>query len=226
MDKIYRILKHMEIFRTVKKETLQYIAQKGVVKNLKNDSIIYLDGENINKIYLVLDGKVIISKSSKFGEEKIIYIMEKEKFINEECIDNKSTSTSLKVMKEATLIVLCKEDVLFLMENDFNFNLLIINSMSSKLRRAYRQILNLGLKKINNRIASKIWKLGRDHGYEIEGNVHIDLDLSKSQIASMVGCTRESVSRFLTKIENEGIISQSNQKIRILDMKKLEKYNE
>lgn len=48
--------------------------------------------------------------------------------------------------------------------------------------------------------------------------------MTQSQLASMVGTTRESVSRFLKHLERQGVLEQYTNKIKIVDAEKLKEY--
>ncbi|RKD32950.1 Crp/Fnr family transcriptional regulator [Thermohalobacter berrensis] len=224
MDNTYKLLKNIETLKNVKDEIIREMATKCIVREYKSEETIFLEGDLVEIIYLISKGKAMVSRFSEEGGEKIIHIFDKGHFINEVSIDGRKTSTSVTIMEDSQLIHFKKKDILSWMEKDFNFNLAIIKSISNKLRSSYRQIRNLGLKKINSRIAARLCKLVRDYGYKGEGLISIELNLTQSQLAAMVGSTRESVSRFLKHLEREGIIEQKNQKISILNFEGLKEY--
>lgn len=108
------------------------------------------------------------------------------------------------------------KDLLSLMEEDFSLNLLVLRSLTKKVRRTQRQALNLGRLKTGQRIASRLWKLSRDHGVvQKDGSVLIDLPINQSDIGAMVGTSRETVSRFIKKLENEDVLYLKGHKIAI-----------
>ena len=110
------------------------------------------------------------------------------------------------------------KDLLTLMEKDFELNLLVLRSLSKKVRRTQRQALNLGRLKTGQRIASRLWKLSRDYGIlQKDGSILIDLPINQSDIGAMVGTSRETVSRFIKKLENENILFLKGHKILIKD---------
>ncbi len=220
----YDMLANINILSNIKNETIKEMTGKSFFRIYKKEEILFIEGENNQNIYLICKGKAIVSKSTPEGEEKIIYILQKGDFINEMSIDDRSTSVTVSMIEDSKILCFLKKDVLKWMKEDFDFNMLILNSLSNKLRKSFRQIRNLGLKKTNARICSKLWKLCRDYGEKKENNIYIDLNLTHTQLASMVGTSRESINRFLKQLEREEIIKQKNQKIIILDFEKLERY--
>lgn len=218
------MFENMDIFSSIDKEIIKEMNSRGLIKIYEKDEIIFSESEEQSNVYLVCSGKIILYKSSEEGDEKIIYILGRGDFLNELCIDDKNTSANAKAMEDSKVICFSKNDVISWMRRDFKFNMLIMNSLSNKLRRSFRQIKNLGLKKINYRIAARLWKLARDYGCSSNENIHIDINMTHSQLASMVGTSRESVSRFLKNIERKNIIKQKNQKIIICSLRELEDY--
>ncbi|WFD11175.1 Crp/Fnr family transcriptional regulator [Tepidibacter hydrothermalis] len=218
------MFENMDIFSNIDKEIIKDMKSRGLIKIYEKDEIIFSEAEEKSNVYLVCSGKIILYRSSEEGDEKIIYILGSGDFLNEVCIDDKNTSANAKVMEDSKIICFSKRDIISWMRRDFNFNMIIMNSLSNKLRRSFRQIKNLGLKKTNYRIAARLWKLARDYGCSSDENIHIDINMTHSQLASMVGTSRESVSRFLKNIERKNIIKQKNQKIIICSLSKLEDY--
>ena len=222
---IYKLLTEIKIFDNVKIDTIKDISKKAKLNFIKNQKILFLEGNNVDRMFFILEGRAIVSRFSNEGEEKIIHILGKGDFINDMSLDNKKTSTTILITENSKILSFNKENILKWMKEDFEFNMLIINSLAGKLRKSYRQIRNLGLKKINSRIISRLLKLGRDYGLEDDNKLIITLDLTHHQLAAMVGSTRESVSRFLKKLEREGLIKQSNKGIIILDLEGLKEYD-
>lgn len=220
----YELLKNMNILKDVEENIIREMSEKCFMRIYEKEEILFTEGELNENIYIICSGKAIVSKFSEDGEEKIIYILQEEGLINEMSIDGKNTSTTISIMENSKILCFLKKDVIKWMQRDFNFNMIILNSLTSKLRRSFRQIRNLGLKKTNSRIAARLWKLCRDYGEKESNHILIDINITQTKLAAMVGTSRESVSRFLKQLEREKIIKQKNQKITILNLNELEKH--
>ncbi|MBP2026948.1 CRP/FNR family transcriptional regulator [Acetoanaerobium pronyense] len=215
-------LKGWETLNDVTKKKLINLSRGHVVNE---DTILYLEGQSDVPIFIVLKGYAILSKFSEKGEEKILYIFSEGEFINELAVDFQKTSNSTRALKDSILISIMAKDLLKLMEEDFNLNLLVLKSLSKKVRRTQRQALNLGRLKTGQRIASRLWKLSRDYGIVLkDDSVLIDLPINQSNIGAMVGTSRETVSRFIKKLENENVLYLKGHKIVIKDRSALLNY--
>ena len=110
------------------------------------------------------------------------------------------------------------------MKDDFELSRVIINSLALKVRRLYRQAKNSIPIKVEKRVAAKLWKLSKDYGIEIEEGTLIDLNITVTYLADMFGAPRETISRSLKILKNEGLIINKNKKIIVPDREKLVKF--
>jgi len=85
--------------------------------------------------------------------------------------------------------------------------------LSLRLRRFVDQIENLSLKEVPARLAGYLLYLSEEHG---EGD-SVELEISKGQLASLLGTIPETLSRIFARMSDEGLIAVDGKKIRILD---------
>lgn len=205
------------------KAKIELLSKSGIIK-CEEEKLLYLEGQEKIPVYIVVQGNAILSKFSETGEEKILYIFGQGEFINELALDGLNTSNSTRALKNSTLLVIKSEDLLQLILTFPKLNILVIKSLTKKVRRTQRQALNLGRLKTGQRIASKLWKLSKDYGTTNELGSLIDLNINRTDIAAMVGTSRETVSRFLTVLEKAKVITYEDNKIIVRDNMKLLKY--
>lgn len=205
-------------------QTKRKIANSSLLSNFDEETILFRESESISQIYLILYGLVISSRISLNGKEKYLYYLSQEDFVNLCTIDGRITSTRAKTLKGTTLIEIEKDILVDLMEGDFNLNLLILHSLTLEVRRCQRQILNMGTYSSDQRIASKLWKLFKDYGKQQDGKYYIDLPITQTDLAHMIGTTRETVNRFLAELASKEIIHLEGNEISIVDKNILLEY--
>lgn len=110
------------------------------------------------------------------------------------------------------------------MAGDFELTHIIINSMAKKIRRLYRQLKNTVPIKMDKKLAAKLWKLSRDYGVETKEGTVIDLNISITYLAEMLGSTRETISRCMNNFEKKGMIKFHHKKIIVIDPKVMSMY--
>lgn len=217
-------LSEFSLFSQVNKNTISKLNEICFVKELKKGEHLFRDKEVIKNIYVVKSGKVALYKQSESAQKKVIFILGKDTIVNEVIIDDLPSSINCEAFEKAE--ILCFDRMLFLdiMKDDFELSKIIINSLAMKVRRLYRQGKNSIPIKVEKRVAAKLWKLSRDYGIEIEEGTLIDLNITITYLADMFGTPRETISRALKILNNEGLIINKNKKIIVPDRDKLVKF--
>lgn len=217
-------LQHMELFQKVKLESLQVLCEIGVKKSYKRGEHIYRDKEKITNLYVVKSGKVALYKLSESAQKKIIFILGSNKIINALTLDDLPSSVNCEIFEDAEILCFDIYKFIELMKSDFDITKIIINSLAIKVRRLYRQSKNSIPIKIEKRLAAKLWKLSKDYGVEVEEGTLINLNISVTYLADMFGAQRETVSRALKILINEGLVINKNKKFTVVDRKKLSEF--
>lgn len=217
-------LQQMELFQKVKLESLQVLCEIGVKKSYKRGEHIYRDKEKITNLYVVKSGKVALYKLSESAQKKIIFILGSNKIINALTLDDLPSSVNCEIFEDAEILCFDIYKFIELMKSDFDITKIIINSLAIKVRRLYRQSKNSIPIKIEKRLAAKLWKLSKDYGVEVEEGTLINLNISVTYLADMFGAQRETVSRALKILINEGLVINKNKKFTVVDRKKLSEF--
>jgi CRP/FNR family transcriptional regulator len=90
--------------------------------------------------------------------------------------------------------------------------------LSMRLRRFASQIESLSLKEVPARLASYLLYLSEEQG----GTDCVELEISKGQLASLLGTIPETLSRILGKMSDEGLIDVQGRRISLLNREGLE----
>lgn len=224
VESIEESIKTLGIFDGVDERDLNYLAQSSFRKNLRKGENLFLQRDKLSHIYIILEGKMTLFRLSELGQKRVIYILDEGEKVNELIFDDLPVSINCEAFEDSTVIGFDKGALLYIMEKNFNLTQKIINSMGKKIRRHYRQLKNTVPLRMDKKLAAKLWKLSRDYGVEIEGGTLIDLDISVTYLADMLGSRRETVSRCMSDLKKEGLVIYKGKKIVIKDKKKLSIY--
>ena len=218
-------LKKLEAFSNISSETIEKILNKSDVKNYKAGEILFKDKEEVSTIYFVIKGIVSLYKINECGQKKVIFMLGQGKIINEVILQRLPASINCEVFEKACILGINKDKLIELMKEDFDLCTSIIISLSSKTRRLYRQLKNTPSSvKIEKRLAAKIYKLGKDYGVKCEEGILVNIDISITYLADLIGSQRETVSRTIKNLQEKNLIEYKNKKIYIFDLQKLSDY--
>ena len=119
---------------------------------------------------------------------------------------------NVKIFKSKA-IFFPRNKFVFLVEANPSIALNMLAVLSQRLRRFASQIENLSLKEVPERLAGYLVYLSHEHGDSDE----VTLDISKGQLASLLGTIPETLSRIFAKMSEEGLIKVNGRKISLLD---------
>jgi CRP-like cAMP-binding protein len=190
----------------------------------------YLKGENIfsedeqaKGFYVVLSGRVKVFKLSSEGREQILHIFGPGEVFGEVPVfAGKKFPASADVMEASRILFFPRDSLLRLIEKNPAIALNMLAVLSKRLRSFTSMIDDLSLREVPGRLAKHLLYLS-----EQKQNSHdLELNITKGQLASLLGTIPETLSRILTKMAEQGIIESDGRKIRILERDSVEELAE
>ena len=217
-------LQRVSIFSGVGQDSLERIASITQEKAFPKKSIIFHEGDRGDTLYILKSGRVKISKITEDGREKTLALMQPGEFFGEMAIfDEQPRSATAEVLDEqAVVFTLAKRDFERLIIENPTIALKIMRDMTRRMRQVNQQVEDLAFKDVHERVASTLKNLAEVEGRPIGTKVLINLKMTHQDLANMVGSSRETVTRALNRLQDEGIISISHQQITINQPKQLQ----
>ncbi len=196
-------------------------ARSGEIFSYPKGHLCLRAGETNSQIFFILSGKVQIYNLTKCGKKKILFILGKDNIANESLAGDRNT-IFCETIEPCSFYVVPRELLLSLMEKDFSFTLTLFRYQERKLWRLEHQLKNtMGSIYLERKLASKLWKLARDFGVPTERGIRIDLQLSITFLADLLGAPRETTSRVCRKLVEQGLILMEKKQIYIPDPSKM-----
>jgi len=200
----------------------QLLKDSGVTDSGKNrppfliDDHIYRTGNKAESLYVVHSGSVRTYVITDDGEEQVMGFYLPGDVLGLDGIGAERHVTSAIALETTTI---CKLSLaqLDIPHVDHQF----LNLMSCQLAREYNQVLMLASKDANGKMASFIMDLSKR--YEKHGfSSHLfNLTMRRTDIASYLGLTIETVSRTLKRFQEKGVLEIDRRRVNILDYKSL-----
>ena len=194
----------------------------GKIIEIKKGHILFSEREEIESLFIVVDGFMALYRNSRYGEIKVIFICTNGELLNEVVLQNEKTSICSKALTDTKLLAIHKSEIYKLLKENPDLQMLLFNSLAKKTRRLYHQVGNAnGTYPLEKRLAAKIWKLARDYGYETDEGKRISFETTVTFLANMLGSKRESVSRQISQMKANNILIHENGYLIIKNMDKL-----
>ncbi|WP_346936460.1 Crp/Fnr family transcriptional regulator [Clostridium sp.] len=218
-------LKKLPGFNGLDENTLRKLSNIIRVNRYEKAKVLFRDKDIVDNIYIVLKGKASLYKFNEKGQKKVIFILGEGDFINEVILQNSTASINCETIEDSQIMHCNTVELLQVMEDNFGLTKIVLYSLSLKVRRMYRQFKNTtGVLSMGKRVASKLWKLGRDYGVPLDNGILIDMEISITYLADLFGAQRETISRACKELSELGLIQYSNKKFIIKNEEKLLEY--
>ena len=219
MEKILQIISDVPLFNGLSEEQLNDVRQISVDKFCDKGKTIFLEGDDCNGFYIVADGKVKIYKVSFEGKEHILHIYGPGNPFGEVPVfSGKKFPANAQTLLKSHLLFFPRTAFVDLISKNPSLALNMLGVLSMRLRQFTVQIENLSLKEVPGRLASYLVYLSQEQG---RTDV-VTLNISKGQLASLLGTIPETLSRILTKMNQQHLIDTSGRNIILKDLSGLE----
>lgn len=219
------ILKKLPFFTNLQESDLLKINEITIQRNYRKGSIIFMEGDTGEAFYFIKSGKVKIYKTSPDGRELIFAILsEGDVFAEVTLFNDINYPASAEVMEDASLGMIKNQDLEGVISKNAELALAIIKVLSRKLFNSQQKVKELALGDTFMRTAQTIIKLAEEHGKKTDEGLEVKLDISRQELANMIGTARETVSRALSQFKKEGSVDISGKKIIVKDMQKLKSW--
>lgn len=214
-------LQYVPIFSELPPETLEKIEQVGMKKKFLKDNLILMEEEAGSALFVIITGKVKISRSSSDGREVIFSILAGSDFFGEMAIlDGQKRSANVVALEDSELFIIDREQFLELLKTHPEISIALLYELSTRLRAADLKIKSLTLKDAEGKVAIVILQLADEEGTIKQGIVEIEKLPLQQDLANMAGTSRETISRTLHSFVKKGLIELEGNKLRVLNYEK------
>lgn len=183
--------------------------------------MILFENDECKGIHLIISGDVKILSISADGKEQIVDILGKGDFFCENIFNTTYRSPfNVQAVSNVELLIIDSTKFKEILLSDSDLSLKFLNYFTQRLRDTYLRFSQMMLYKIEERVWYYILNLARKEGVNIGKGIIKIKRPTHQMIATLLGTTRESISRAINKLDSEGYLKQSHKEI-LIDKKHL-----
>jgi CRP-like cAMP-binding protein len=217
------ILARVPIFAELTPPQLAFVTQRIVVKQYAAAELVFAEGDPCAGLYIIERGHVRIFKSSSGGREQVLSIDGPGSSVAElPVFDGGNYPASCSAVEEATLLLLRKQDFHALCLAHPEVALKVLRVVGTRLRRLVGIIEELSFTTVRRRLASYLFRLARQEGKRTADGIEITLPANNQELAAQIGTVRELVSRNLSRLQHEGILTVDARSVVVRNLAALE----
>lgn len=211
-------LTSLAFFHSLRPETCDTLWQSGQVRRYAKRQVLFRPGDLMQTLYFQLSGKSCVYTVTPSGQRKVHFVCGRGELLNQNTLNASICASSCEMIEDSQIFSVPAEAVSRCMRTDFELVVALIEAQERKLWRLEHQLKNtVSSMYMERKLAAKLWKLARDFGVKRPEGIEIDMELSVSFLADMLGVPRETTSRLRSALVRARLISVQGKRITLID---------
>ena len=200
-------LRSIPLFSRVNITDLEKIASLLIERKLPRGSRVVEEGLPGDYMYVIREGRAKVTKASSDGREKIMNLLDRGAFFGDMALlSGEVRSASVETLEDSRLLALSRRDFVGLLRSSSDLALAVIEELTNRLRETNEQANSLSFQGVKERTRGLFVRLSEaDSSHD---DRLLTPALTHQQIADMIGTSRETVTRAVKQLKDDGWLEQ------------------
>lgn len=210
------------LFDGIAGDELTRIAQTMTRRRFRRDEVIFHEGDPGDSLHVVVEGRVKITRESAEGDEAIVVILAPgDSFGELVLLDGAPRSATATAMEPSVTMTMSRTTFVELVESGSPFRTQLLIGIARRIRRLTDQLAEVHFLDLAGRLALQLTRLAEESAPGMTTDITLGTSLTQSDLAAMVGGTRQRVNQIIGDFGDEGLISNDGGRIVIRDLEQL-----
>ncbi len=220
-ERAVALLSQTRLFRDLGEEPMRKLAERAVERTFKKGQLVFHQGDIAQSLFVMIEGLIKVYVTSEDGDEMVLVTLHPPDVFGEiALIDGHPRSASAETLEPTTVLELGRAPFLELVRESPSMTESLLLSLGAVLRRLTEQASDLVFLDLHGRVAKLLVGMADSHGSGNE-DVEFDLELTQTDLANMVGGSRQSVNQILRSFERRGYLHMQGRKFVIKNLANL-----
>ena len=216
------VLRQAPLFSALDDEAATALRGSLSETTLRRGDVLFHEGDSGDRLYIVLDGKIKLGRTSSDGRENLLAILGPGQMFGElSLFDPGPRSATVTAVTDASFASLSHEDLLKWLEGRPQVARGLLSQIASRLRKANDVNADLVFSDVPGRVAKALLDLADRFGRTADDGVHVHHDLTQEELAQLVGASRETVNKALADFAQRGWLRIEAKAVVIMDLERL-----
>jgi len=213
------LLANSALFVDLAPKALEFLAERAIRLDLERGHTIFHQGDEGDTLYVIADGLVKVWVSSGEGGEMVLATLRSPDAFGElSAVDGRPRSASATILEPTTLVAVDRATLLDAVHHHPGVADGMLSALGGLARRITEQTSDLVFLDLAGRLAKTLATLA-DRDGTVEGDtVVLELPLTQTELAEMVGGSRQSVNQSLRMFQTRGFLELRGREVVILDL--------
>jgi len=211
-------LKKQDVFKGLANDVYDAVVNSGFSIKLRPKSILFHQGDPAKACYLVNQGRLKLTKLNEEGKEVILrYIGAEELTAAIAVFKDWNYPVTAESIEETEVTGWNKQTMTQLMRRYPDIAINLLGIILERIEDMQDRYLEICTEHVDQRIARSLLRIMQRAGSKTPEGIHIDIPLSRQNIADYSGTTLYTVSRTLSAWEKNGWIKSGREQIVVTD---------
>lgn len=202
-------------------EELGRIAGNKVAHAYQKGQVIFSEGSATLGMHCVHHGRIKVTRAGGDGKEQIVGLVKGGDSMGiRSLLTEARYSTSAVALDDCVVCVVPRTDFLQLVQSNLQFSVALMQQLAQSLGEAEQRMLQLAYKPVRERLAEALLLLQRTFGQE-DGAEPFSILFSRDDLAALVGTAKETATRLLSELREDGTIDTRGSRITLLAPERL-----
>jgi CRP-like cAMP-binding protein len=210
------------LFYGMEADELTRIAQTMLGRRYRRNEVIFHEGDPGDSLHIVVEGRVKISRESTEGEEAIVAVLSPgDSFGELVLLDGAPRSATATAMEPTETLTMSRSTFVELVDGGSPFRARLLGGIAQRIRRLTDQLAEVHFLDLAGRLALELTRLAEAAAPGVATDIELATSLTQSDLAAMVGGTRQRVNQILGDFVDEGLVAQDRGRIVVRDLERL-----
>ena len=211
------------LFSGLSERELNFLLARVVSRKYSPGEVVFSEGQPCAGLYVVESGSIRLFKSSPGGREQVLSIEGPGGSVAElPVFDGGNYPASVVAVENSVLLFVSKQDIHGLCLAQPEVALKFLRVVGARLRRMVGIIEELSFTTVRSRLGGYLLRLAQKEGKKTAQGVEVTLPANNQELAAQIGTVRELVSRNLSRLQAEGVLTIEGRSVLIRDLSALE----
>jgi CRP-like cAMP-binding protein len=217
----------VDVLEPLSGKELEEFSRRVPDTHVERGEIFYAPGDRSEALFMLKRGRVRLYKLAPDGWEFTLAVVEAGTMFGEMALTaQRLREAYAEAMEPSDICVLKSEDLERIVRGNPDVGLRMIRVLSERLRVCETRLEDIGIKDVPARLASLVLQLTESEGVMTSEGPKIPTHYTHRQLATMIGSSRESVSRAFAKLQKAGAVELRRRHVYVKDIEALERAGE
>ena len=218
------IIRKAPLFSALDDDASHALRASMVALKLNKGQILFKEGEEGDRLYVVVHGKIKLGTTSADGRENLLSILGPGEMFGElSLFDPEPRTSKATAVTDVRLVSLAHDAVIGLVTSSPQTSLELLRRLAQRLRKSNEVLADLVFADVPGRVAKAIMDLGERFGVQKEDGLHVNHDLTQEELAQLVGASRETVNKALADFAARGWVKLEPRAVLVTDVERVTK---